>query len=280
MNTKKMKPLLITIVILSTIFASCVKKDFDQPEIPDPCLTDPGLIPNISVLDIKLQYNNLEILDGGVKIFPVDSNYILDAKVISTDEEGNFYKEIYLQDSTGSIKISIDGSSLYNDFNIGQEVEIKLSGLNVEYDSKSKMYTIGMGLYNGSGIGRIPTTLIDQYMFRKSCPKDIEPILVSIPSLNETYNGKLIKINNVQFLSSDTNDTYSDAIGQTTVNHNVVDCSGNQLIVRTSGYASFAGTNLPNGKGSIIGIFGIYNTDKQLYIRKVEEVKMDSTRCF
>lgn len=278
MNTKIKLLLTITTLFVLTI-SSCVKKDFDQPELPNPCDANPGITPNISILDIKLQYNNFEVLDGGVKIFPVDSNYVLKATVISSDEEGNFYKEIYLQDSTASIKISIDGSPLYTDYNIGQEVYIKLSGLNVEYDASSKMYVIGMGLYNGSGIGRIPVTLMDQYIFRKSCPKNFAPIEVTISSLSEAYVGKLIKIKNVQFLTSDTANTYADAVGQTTVNHNIIDCQGNQMIVRTSGYANFAGTNLPNGGGSIIGIYGIYNTDKQLYIRKVEEVIMDSTRC-
>lgn len=273
----------VSLLTLLTTF-SCVKKEFDTPEIPDPCLADPGLTANLDIINIKIQYSSLEQVIPGVKKFPADSNYVLEATVISTDEEGNFYKEIYLADkdqnnNINAIKMSIDGTELYNDFNVGQVVQIKLSDLYVSYDSQSKMYELGMGLYEGTGIGRIPVALIDQVMFRKSCPKDFEPQTKTIAELSEIYNGELIKLENVQFNALDTNATFADASGQITENRILEDCTGATIIVRTSGYASFAGEDVPNDKGTFIGIFGMYGSDKQLYIRKLEEVQLDGPRC-
>ncbi len=278
MKTNFITILSVSVLVLLSTF-SCVKKEFDTPEIPDPCDADPGLTSNITVLEMKIMYSTLEDVITGVKKFPADSNYVLEVTVVSSDEEGNFYKELFLEDESGSVKISIDGTDLYNDYNAGQVVQIKLSDLYISYNSQDKMYELGMGLYNGTGIGRIPVSLIDQIIYRKSCPKDYQPQTVTIATLSEIYNGELIKLENVQFIASDTSLTFADAIGQTTENRTIQDCTGATLIVRTSGYADFAGENIPNGKGSLVGIFGIYGTDKQLYIRYFDEIKLTGARC-
>ena len=73
--------------------------------------------------------------------------------------------------------------------------------------------------------------------------------------------------------------TYADAINLTTGSRILSDCNGNTISVRTSGYANFADDTLPSGKGTVIGIFTIYNSEKQFVVRDINEVKLDSTRC-
>ena len=46
----------------------------------------------------------------------------------------------------------------------------------------------------------------------------------------------------------------------------LLDCNGNTVSVRTSGYANFADDTLPSGNGSIVGIFTIYNSEKQFEV--------------
>jgi hypothetical protein len=58
-----------------------------------------------------------------------------------------------------------------------------------------------------------------------------------------------------------------------------MDCNKNQIIVRTSGYASFAGDTVSDKKGSVTGIVTIFSSDYQLVLRDFKEVKLTAQRC-
>ena len=73
--------------------------------------------------------------------------------MVSSDESGNFYKEIYLQDDptnpTEGIKVIIDRRALHNKYNIGREVFIDISGLYVgEANRGDGVIAIGGGEEN------------------------------------------------------------------------------------------------------------------------------------
>ena len=285
MNTKIKLLLIFTLFIAIT---ACKKHDFDQPEIPNPCDANPGLTPNITIFDIQKLYNNgqLDTLKDNVLSFPADSNYVLEATVTSSDEEGNFYRELYIQDSTGAMKILLDNKEIYKDYNQGQIIQIKLTGLNIEKDDYAAIYILGLGGYDGDygfEIDKIPNDEQDNYIFRKSCPKD-ENLTVKnlqIGSFYDTEMGKLVKFDNVEFITTDTATTYfdpSNASGHGT-NKTIKNCNGNELIVRTSEYATFANDTIPSGKGNITGIICKYGTDYQLYIIKIKDVNMTGQRC-
>ena len=57
------------------------------------------------------------------------------------------------------------------------------------------------------------------------------------------------------------------------------DCGGAQVLVRTSGYADFAGTSVPDGKGSFVAVVSQFQSDMQLYIRDINEVQLNGPRC-
>ncbi len=281
----------IKLLIVFAIFAgftACKKHDFDQPEIPDPCDANPGLKPNITIFEIQKLYNtgNLDTLKDDVLSFPPDSNYVLEATVVSSDEQGNFYKELYIQDSTGAMKISIDKSDLFNDFDFGQIVQIKLSGLNIQKDDYSAIYILGkngsQGTY-GFEISRITSLDIDNYIFRKSCAKseNVIPNILTIGSFYDTEVGKFVKFNNVEFIEADTGTTYFNPYNSSGhgTNKTIKNCSGDTLVVRTSEYAVFANDTIPSKNGSISGVLTKYGSTYQLYLNKINDVVMDNNRC-
>ena len=63
----------------------------------------------------------------------IESNLVVKGYVSSSDYSGNFYKEFYMQDEvenpTAGIKVAINQVDSYNQFNIGREVFIKLTGI-------------------------------------------------------------------------------------------------------------------------------------------------------
>ncbi len=278
---KRMQKIIIFSLSILIFTSSCVKKDFTEPQIPNPCNEDPGLSANVSIFDIQKMFNTgkLDTINETVFTFPNDSSLILKANIISSDEEGNIYKEIYIEDSTGAMKLSVDGTYLYNEFNQGQEVYIKLNGLNIEHDDNAAIFVLGMGLYNNTTIGRIPVTLLKDYMFRKSCPKELTTTTVQIGHIFDIYVGKLVKLQNVQFRDKDLGTTYADPVNQISLNKYLKNCTGDSLIVRTSGYANFAGDTIPSGNGTITGIMTKYGNNYQLTIVSKNDVKLDSVRC-
>lgn len=67
-------------------------------------------------------------------------------QVISSDENGNVYRELYIQDATGALDIKIGKSSTYGDYPVGQILYVSCKGLTLgEYGYKS-------GDYGGAGM--------------------------------------------------------------------------------------------------------------------------------
>ncbi|MFN7119137.1 MAG: DUF5689 domain-containing protein, partial [Saprospiraceae bacterium] len=56
-------------------------------------------------------------------------------------------------------------------------------------------------------------------------------------------------------------------------------CNGNKILLRTSGYATFAGEKVPEGNGSIVAIYSVFGRDKQLFIRELSDISLTAMRC-
>ena len=86
----------------------------------------------------------------------------------------------------------------------------------------------------------------------------------------------LVRISDAQF---DPYQGLTYAEGQSNTNRNLVTCSGDGIIVRTSGYASFAAEPLPEGKGTLTAIASVYNATWQMLVRNTSDVNMHGQRC-
>ena len=247
--------------IFALLLSGCIKDNFDAPE--STCLDLGQNITNIiDIATLKSGYSNTTIdLDAYVK-----------ATVTGDDRSGNIYKNLYVSDGTGSLAIAIDITNAYTKFPVGRTIYLKLNGL---YILNSE---IGIGP-DGSYAARIPALFIDDYIIKGACGDMPEPLAVSIDQLGGVETGTLIKIENVEFVDGLDGITYANAVQQSTENRDITDCFGNTMIVRSSGYSDFAGTLLAAGNGSIVGIYNVFGSDKQLFIRSLDDVDMTATRC-
>jgi len=280
--------ILLSIFLLSgIIMTSCVKDEIDKPYTPDPCARVSGLTPTdgLTVAKLKELYPNFEVIDaaGEVRKFPDSLNYVFEGTVISSDEEGNFYKEIYVQDATGGLKISTEAKNTYETYKIGQVVHISFSGLTVHYqqgDYQSSIIEVGLGSYDdkyGKKIGRIPSNSLKNYVKKSSCPQSVNPILVKLDALSDDYIGRLVKIEDVEIIASEMDSTY--AITNKSTNRHLEDCNGNGILLRNSGYANFAKVKMPQQKGAINAIFTKYGSTYQLVIRDTTDLDFTLDRC-
>ena len=271
MKTKKtiLSGLATLILAMGVIGISC-NKVFDEP----PGFTDPNLTATMTISQLTA------LLPGADGSVVITADGIIKAQVVANDQSGNFYKQIIVQDETGGIAVNIDAYSLYTGYPLGRYVYLKVNGLLL-----AKVTGV-WGLYSkpavGGGYGSILNIDKDKYVIKGALADAPAPKIVTPNDLNPSLINTLIQIDNMEFDVADTASTYSDFAFKNNVNYLLTNCSGSSITLRTSGYANFAALNVPDGNGSITGIYSVYKTFKttdQLYIRDTMDVQFYGARC-
>lgn len=241
----------VVLTLALAVVAVACKKEFDTP--PE------RILPTGQVMTVA---QLRALFTGTPKRFSGDSSVY--AVVTADEQSGNLYKNIYIQDHTGAIVMRLlNSGGLYQ----GDSIRIYLPG------------TV-LGSY--AGMLQLDSVDVDNNVVKQATLVNKTPETVTLAQITPAMQGRLVRIENVEFTMNEACNglTYADAIGQATINRNLTDCS-NTVLVRTSGYANFAGQAVPPGKGTFVGVVGQFNDDMQLFIRNVNELVMDDIagRC-
>lgn len=240
-------PALAALTALVLVAAGC-KKDLDTP--PERTL------PTGSVLTVA----QLRALFTGNPV-RFDTDRSVYAVVTADEQNGNLYKNVYVQDATGAICLRLlNSGGLYQ----GDRVRIYLPG------------TV-LSSYNG--LLQLDSVDVDNNIVKQEVLVNVTPLDVDLEDITPAMQSMLVRIDSVEYVTSELGQTYADAVNQESVNHNLTNCNGDLILVRTSGYANFAGTVIPSGNGSLVAIVGQFGSDMQLYVRSMAEVDMDGDRC-
>lgn len=264
---KKHTIYIISIIAGIVLLASCNR--WDDPEFEIPVYTGPAA--NHTIQDIKNMHTSLGT-GAQDSICSWDEPFIVKAVVVSSDQGGNCYKYMTIQDETGGIEISIDRSGLYNDYPVGQTIYLDCRGLIVgDYHNK---YQIGWG--NRTSVQRINPEALDQYIHKDGLP-DLNNPLIANPieitgntQLTAENTNCLVRINGCKFdskyvgLPLATNDQTMDR---------EVYINGATVIVRTSNYANFRSTVIEDKEYCLYGILSVYNSEYQLTLRTKEDIQ-------
>lgn len=239
--------------------SSCSDLKYDAPLLTEPKVE--GLTPNVTIAELKREYSDLA--DRTSK--EIEYEYVLKAVVSANDVSGNIYKQIYIQDETGGIAVSIDQNEIAGTYPVGQEVFIDLHGLAISMYGGQPSIAHPTAQKN-----RIPFEIVKKKMLPNGWPNAdlVQPKTVKISDLTDDLVGRLIRIDNVYF--EQKGQPFAPA--QETVNRLVTDAKGASIIVRNSGYADFAADKLPEGTGSIVAVLSKFGNDYQLFLRSREDV--------
>lgn len=246
--------------------SSCVKDKFDAPPTGG---QDPDLKANIRIDSLKAKYQGTP-----VQIF---EDLVIVGVVTADDKSGNLYKTLVIQDSTAGIALKLDGTSLFNDYPIGRRLFIKLKGLYL--GAYANLIQIGGYVDETGTLQEIPSNLFDKHVLKGVYGLTVMPKVVTISQLNNSYQNMLVELNDVEFSATDAGKPYADAANKISKNLTLKNCTNGTMTVRTSGYASFASTPTPLGKGKFVGIYTVFNATGQLLVREPSDLSMDSTRC-
>lgn len=282
MNTiKKIKFLILTIIGL-VAFNSCVQDDdFALP----PAVCNDVWVSNLTIDELYDQ------VDAAGEIISFDTDVILEGYVVSSDSTGNFFKTVSIQNDpvnpTRALQVEMDRTNLFNNYPLGSKIKVNLNGLYAGYDGV--LLKVGETYVDGgvTRVGRMADNKINSHV-ALTCDGifDIAPVVYG--SIQEATSGAnannrintLVTIQNVQFQL--TGVTYADAVNQATVNRMLEGATegtnGQEIILRNSGFADFAGVMLPEGSGSITAVLSKFNDDWQLFIRDTNDVQFNNPR--
>lgn len=244
-------------IVPAFMFSGCFQGKYDTPEVSEVPVGD-----TVTITRLWEIYDSLVAAGGGTYKFNEDHSVF--GYITMSDKIGNIYKSAYLQggpDDDKAINLHLLSSGgIYE----GDYVRVNLKGL---------------VLSDYSGMIQLDSVHVDNNIVKLKTRCFLEPELVDIENIGTgSYVGKLVKFRKVQFQQQYVGTTYADKEGQKTVNTYIEDEYGNTMIVRTSGYANFAGDTIPAGSGSLVAIVSRYNTEYQLFIRNTDEVQLIGRR--
>lgn len=273
------KIFLKSIFALSLLLICGCNNDVETPKLE---CTQPDLTVNKTVAKVH------ELSETTAKQYVYDD--VIEAYVVSSDQDGNFFKTISFQTlakdgipATG-FSVPVDASNTYIDYRVGNKVYAKLKNqfTDIFYGG------LRIGSLNVSNAGDPTIGRISQNEYKNvlnaSCTMIDENLLVKEISIEEALDddklNTLVELTDVEFTESAIGRHYfeeTNNVGGST-NWNLRDKTGNQIIFRTSSYASFSDHLVPEGSGSVRGILTKFGSDYQLVIRSEKDVVMNGKR--
>ncbi|PHR10552.1 MAG: hypothetical protein COA40_13920 [Aequorivita sp.] len=263
---------------LGMIATSCVQDDdYNVPEIN---VEEPNVDVNTTITAVKEMYGGFEPVKVEAGPDSTEPLYI-EAYVVSSDESGNYYKQLIIQDKpenpTAGLSISTNATDLYTKYGPGRKIYFRVDGLYIgEY---AGLPTIGT--QDGDEVGRIEIEDFENRILRSTESVELVPTVIGVgEASNPARLNTLVKFEGVQFPDGVAGvEAYGNLNNTFGVNRTVENCDGQTVLLRTSGFADFKNMTLPEGNGTLTAVLSIFNSDYQLFIRDTDDVQMDGERC-
>ncbi len=273
MKNIRIYSLFMMVVLTAAALFSCVKTEFDEPPITG---SPVDIQVNTTIKALKQLHSSLGGFDK------ITEDLVISGVVVMDDRSGNYYKTIVIQDETGGIEVLFNDGFLYNQYPIGRTIYIKCKDLILtDYNGLTQL-TGGTKEEAGvlSDVGITEAQARTKILKGLISATPTAPKVITINQIGDpNFISTLVQIEGVQFIKSDTAKTYADAVSKNSLNRTLETCSGGQLLVRTSGYADFAGQVTPGKKGTVTGILSAFGNTPQLYLRNTADVNMTEARC-
>jgi len=300
---------LLTFVLIS--FTACVEDDdFDTPSSQ---ILDPDFITNFNedetdIVSINTLVGLLVQEQGNVNgngtldysdenttyTFTFESKtQVLEGYVISSDEGGNFFEEILLQNDyqnpTSGVKVLLDVNPLFTLYDVGRKVYIKL---NDPINGTVGALTIGisngvftLGQANGNEVDKISPADHLNHIFRSSERQDLVPLPLNISEFTEDKTNLFVQLQDVQFNRNQAGQiSYAgEGSDQFDGERTLESCNeASSVVFSTSTFADFKAATLAPGRGTVNGILtrNFQGEVFNIVVNTLEGVQLTNTeRC-
>lgn len=265
-------------------FVSC-QDDIDAPEPVVPVASNLDKV-NTTIFDFKKEYwQNDQNYCKQVGTKPDGSHIIIKGRVISSDESGNVFKSIVIQDETAALAFSVNAYNLFLDHRIGQEMVVDLTGMYVgKYNSLMQMgwpedYQDGKqttfmspAFFNAhvenNGMPDPSKVIIHQLDAVSDIPNDVDGLIA--------WQSQLVRCNNVTFVpKANPNDASklvtTFGLYKTNMNQGLL-LAGQEHTLRVSGYADFVNDPMPTEPCDAKFLLSYFGTDWQFMLMSTDDI--------
>ena len=254
---------ILGILTMTLLLASCVQNDdFSTPDIS---ITEPE-IPQGQITTfktIKSLYEQAVNNGNSTATIDDDTDLYIEGYVVSSDRTGNFFEELIIQNKTDDsnpdndprigFRLSINVSKLSDTYQLGQKVYVKMNGLTI--GEENGVITIGKG--DGVNVEQIQAAEYKDIILRSNEIATITPKVSDLADLTEWDQNTLIKLDNMQLNRFEIGASFASESYDEFDGFRVLEScdSGVSIMMQTSTFADFKSLIVPQGQGSVTGIF-------------------------
>ncbi|PZD78471.1 DUF5689 domain-containing protein [Mesonia sp. K7] len=272
---------ILFLVTFTLVFSACVQDD--DYDVPNGLGEEQPLPEGAQVISISAVTAQADQSDDGQFTFE-ETNDFMEGYVISSDEAGNFFRELILQDKpenpTAGIKVMLFVNPLYTSYEVGRKIRINLNGFTV--GTSNGVYSLGIP--DGNFIDEAPAQFQNK-IYRSAEVATIVPLSLTIADFSDDYENIMIQLENMQFTKADFNNnvTYAgESSDEFDGERTIESCAtGATTTFSTSTFADFASLPVAAGSGSITGILS-RNFEDSKYVVSVNDlsyIEMEDERC-
>lgn len=278
MKTIQLTKVVVAVLALLTI-TSCVNND--DFSVPNLTIQEPEL--DGEVISINALRDLL--LQEGETVDLAESTVYVEGYVVSSDEAGNWFEELIIQDSpsnpTAGLRVLIDNSPLFTTYEVGRKIFVKLGGLHL--GDSNGVLTLGVT----SNLEKIPAPLQFDFVERSIEVAEIIPLEVSISDFSEDLENVLVSLTDVQFAKDEVIDaslTFAgEPLDEFDGERTLIACASNQtVILATSTFADFKSIALPVERGTVTGVLtrNFFGDTFNLVLNNINDISFDNIeRC-
>lgn len=273
-------------LLLGLSVTSCMDDDWDDPTGDVAPYGNNNLQETnvVTIADLKDKYASA--LKAQNDTTRITENVQIKARVVGNDLGGNIYNYIAVDDGTSGLIINIAQGGLWAYLPVGQEILVELKDLYIgPYNNQPQIGTPYTYTNRNTGTtytypSRMSRTIWQEHfkIIGNADPATATPIEIDMSRLSDTdymngLVGRLIVAKDVTLTEADGNKTFApeDEVLGNGVSREINGSSS--FVVRTSTYADFAATVMPQGKVDITGVLTRYNSYWQLVMRTSDDIK-------
>jgi hypothetical protein len=249
-------------------------RDPDDVYFTEPRCDYVSINPTITLAEVRNMYN------GSRVEFGVDTNYIVEGYVISSDEAGNFEHKLVIQDTpenpTAGIQILVENDAIFEKFPLGTKILVQLNKLYM--NDVDGVLTIGFP--KDTKIAEISEDKLSNYIFKTEEFSTVIPQNINIAQTTlKQFESTLVTVTNVQLSANELGAAFTYYSGENDGIRTLETCyETTKLSVFTNKNASFANEPFPTGNGNITGVLSgnleIRNIDDISFLNNYETCKV------
>ena len=254
-----MRLLRYILLVATLLVVGCDYDRFDPIELRD----ETEWVPNAELSDVRHSF---------AVATTIREDMVIAGRVVTSDEGGNFYRTLVIEDATGTLELMIGMDYLYRTYPVGSLLAVRLQGLAIdEYNG-----VLRVGLQPDKWDYRTTSymshqAIADKYIYRTNSIAVPVPEHLSAGELTKRLCGQLVTVKGVH--ADDEATTWAE--GRYTSYRKFRDERGDSIYVQTSPYARFAAQELPSDEVSITGVlyYGEVSGGRKTFIIKMCDEK-------